>query len=70
MDEMKLTRRQIQVLQARIDFGKNRKAAAALGITYNTYKHHIETILRKIGNDRIYNVTGAVAYAWHKRWVW
>lgn len=43
-----LTRREVEVLQARIDYGRHELAARALGLSYWAVKSHMMNILAKL----------------------
>jgi DNA-binding NarL/FixJ family response regulator len=61
-----LSPREIDVLHAIAETGSNRDVAVALGISEQTVKNHMSSILRKLSvNDR----TQAVVYAMRKGWI-
>ncbi|MHC4753123.1 MAG: response regulator transcription factor [Planctomycetota bacterium] len=65
--DIEITERELQCLQARMDHGSSKAAAAALFISGSTYKNYLNSINKKIGT---HDITAAIAYAWRRRWVW
>jgi DNA-binding NarL/FixJ family response regulator len=63
--DLRLTPRELEVLQAMANGHTNETGAEALGITWSTFRTHVSNILRKLGvSKRIPAVVIGIKRGW------